>query len=548
MKRTKSTSLRTSSKAKLRARTKARLKPAPGGTGAKARQAAEAALERYTEVFQFAPIGYATLDRRGVIIEINHAGARLAGGERSRFIGIRFDVLVAPPSRIAFDRLLRAAETRNEPASCELDLREDLEQVPVHMTCAVLRRGEPRFMLAFEDISDRREKELALARSEQALREMNRRKDEFLAMLSHELRNPLSPIRTSIEVLRLAEPGSQPARASIDIIDRSTAHLTRLVDDLLDVSRITRGKIELRREPVELIALVERTLDDHRQALTAHRLIAETHFAEPRIWIRGDSARIVQVVSNVLGNAEKFTPSGGKIRITVERVDNFVTIRIKDTGVGIPPDIIAQLFEPFAQAPQSIDRNRGGLGLGLTMVKSLVELHGGRVSIRSAGLGKGTEVAITLPCNDAIAAPDPGEREHGHRRRVLIVEDMRDTALSLQNALQLKGHEVAVANTGKLGLELTLSFRPEVVLCDLGLPDIEGYAFAMHVRTHADVLPYLVALSGYARPEDVARAMAAGFDRHVAKPASLAELDRLLATAPEPRPREEPASKTLHSS
>ncbi len=270
-----------------------------------------------------------------------------------------------------------------------------------------------------------------------------------------------------------------------------------------------------------------RTIDDYRASLTKRRLLVETHFAEPRVWIEGDSARIVQVLSNLIGNAEKFTPSGGRIRIAVECADTSVSISVTDNGIGIAPEMVDQLYEPFAQGPQALDRHHGGLGLGLATVKAIVELHGGRVAVSSAGLGKGTEVVITLPARAAHAAPTIAGGEAGPRRRVLIVEDAHDTALSLQRALHLKGHEVAVAHTGKAGIELTLSFRPDVVLCDLGLPDIDGYAFAMHVRTHVGQLPYLIGLSGYARPEDVGRAKAGGFDRRVGKPGHLEELERL---------------------
>jgi PAS domain S-box-containing protein len=499
-----------------------------------ARQTMEAALERYTEVFDFAPIGYATVDLQGNIVEINHAGAELLGADRGQLIGKRFASFVASRSLAPFDLLLQTAISRITSANAELELRRGQQSFPARLTVAVLRRTTQTYMIAFEDISARKEKELELARTEAALRELNRRKDDFVAMLSHELRNPLSPIRTSVEVLRLAPAGSDPAMSAIDIIDRSSAHMSRLVDDLLDVSRITRGKIELQREPVELVALVKQILDDQRVTFDKRRfdVVAKLHDGE--VWVYADRARMIQVVTNLLANAEKFTPTGGRITVAVEHSGPSAIVRVQDNGVGIAPDLLSELFQPFAQAPQALDRNRGGLGLGLVMVKQLVDLHGGKVVIRSAGLGKGTEVLLSLPAQGVhVGVQGPNSRRVTPGRRVLIVEDMHDNARSLEQALALKGHSVKVAHDGWSGLAMLAEFRPDVVLCDIGLPDMDGYAFALRVREDRDHRGcYLVALTGYARSEDIARARAAGFDRHLAKPASLDDLDRLLATLP----------------
>jgi PAS domain S-box-containing protein len=499
-----------------------------------ARQTMESALERYTEVFDFAPIGYATLDLQGNVVEINHAGGELLGGERSTFIGKRFAMFVAARSLPAFDALLKTAIARTSSANSELDLRRDSEVFPARLTVSVLRKLVPTYMIAFEDISVRKLKELELARTEAALRELNRRKDDFVAMLSHELRNPLSPIRTSVEVLRLAPPGSEPAKSAIDIIDRSSTHMSRLVDDLLDVSRITRGKIELQREPVELVALVRQLVDDHRATFDKRRFTTTVKIDPSEVWVYADRARLIQVLTNLLANAEKFTPSGGRVTIALEHRNSATVISVRDNGVGIAPELLGELFQPFAQAPQALDRKRGGLGLGLVMVKQLIELHGGRVVIRSGGIGKGTEVALSLPAQAAQAEARPSTLSGPSQgRRVLIVEDLHDNARSLEQALALKGHVIKVAHDGWVGLRMMVEFKPEIVLCDIGLPDMDGYAFALRVREHVELRDtYLVALSGYARTEDVARARAAGFDRHLAKPASLDELERVLATLP----------------
>jgi two-component system CheB/CheR fusion protein len=510
-----------------------------------AQRLASAALEHYTELFDFAPIGYATLDTNGRIVELNHAGARLLGGERARFIGSQFAAYVSLEGLRRYEALVTSALTRPAPMNTELELRQGAMIISVRVTAGSLRNGEPRVLLAFDDISDRRAMEAAHVGTEQALRDINRRKDDFLAMLSHELRNPLSPIRTSVAVLRLVEPGSDAAVSAIDMIDRSTTHLIGLVDALLDVTRITRGTIELQRAPVELVALIAGTIDDRRDELSRRRLLVETHFGVPELWVSGDRMRLVQMLGNVLTNAEKFTPAGGKITVSLDRVNTSAVLRIKDTGVGIAPEVIADLFEPFSQGPQPLDRARGGLGLGLTMVKALVELHGGRIAVRSGGIGKGSEVVLTLAA-EALdhAAMAPTAATERRSRRVLIVEDMHDTAHSLQHVLQLKGHQVDVAYDGRSGLDKVDAFRPEIVLCDLGLPDLDGFAFAMNVRARTGPQPYLVALSGYARPEDVASAKAAGFDRHLAKPPQLEELAELLATV-QVRPAEPHEGNTL---
>ncbi|HEY5951428.1 MAG TPA: PAS domain-containing sensor histidine kinase, partial [Kofleriaceae bacterium] len=404
-----------------------------------ARQTTETALARYTEIFEFAPIGYALLSGKGEIREINHAGARLLGRERSKYVGTRFVTHVADADLAKFDRLLGTALVSAKSESCEIDLNGIKGPCPVRITASALHREHPVFVIAFEDISERKARELQLAESEEALRELNRRKDDFIAMLSHELRNPLSPIRTSVAVLQLAPPGSEPAMTAIDIIDRSAAHLTRLVDDLLDVTRITRGKIELQREQLELVSLVRRAVDDHANSLVQRRLQIEIRSAPPELWVDGDASRLLQVLSNVLANAQKFTPAGGRIMIDILAANDFGVVRVRDTGVGISPELLPHVFEPFMQAPQALDREGGGLGLGLAMVKSLVELHGGEVQVHSAGLGRGTEVEIRLPAHTAVPA---GARSQlatsaGPCKRVLVVEDKPDNAVSLQHALTI---------------------------------------------------------------------------------------------------------------
>ena len=379
----------------------------------------------------------------------------------------------------------------------------------------------------------------ALRESEAALREADRRKDEFLAILSHELRNPLAPVRAALSVLERAVPGSEQANRARTVIDRQIGQLTRLVDDLLDVTRITRGKIQLKREPIDLAALVRRTAEDHRGLFSSAGVDLHVEVADEPLWLLGDPQRLAQVVGNLLHNAAKFTDRGGRTIIAARRggpAEALVTVT--DTGIGIDPPAIPQLFEPFIQVEHSLDRARGGLGLGLALVKSLVDMHRGSVTARSEGPGRGTEFAIRLPLQAAPAQALAKAASPGHRsRRVLIVEDNADGAETLRMFLELVGHEVQLSADGTDGIEKSRQFRPEVVLCDIGLPGLSGYEVARLLRSDPTTSSlYLVALSGYALPEDVAKARAAGFDLHLAKPFSPEKLQETLA-ALDSRPR-----------
>jgi signal transduction histidine kinase/ActR/RegA family two-component response regulator len=496
-----------------------------------ARADTEAALARYTELFDFAPIGYAILSSDGVIREVNHAGARVLREPRSRIVGATFAAFVSASGYAAFHMFLLRAVHADAPASCEVELAA--RGVKVRLTATAVARAERTILLSFEDITERLAREEQLARTEQALREADRRKDEFLGMLSHELRNPLGPIRGSLYILDHVDPAGEQALNARAIIERQVSHLTRLVDDLFDVTRIARGKIELQRERVELAGLVRRTLDDHRASFEAVGIRIEARIGPGPFWLDADPARVIQIASNLLGNAERFTPRDGTVAVIIEARGRQVALRVRDTGVGIEPELLAGVFEPFAQAPQTLARSRGGLGLGLAMVKGLVELHGGTIQISSAGLGRGTEVVVSLPLADAPAqAVSAAEGAPAPRRRVLVIEDNVDAGAALGDALVLMGHEVQVTGLGTTGLDLARRLRPEVVICDLGLPGMDGYAVAAAFRADAALCEMcLIALSGYARPEDRQRAVAAGFDHHIAKPADLKRLDGLIAGA-----------------
>ncbi|MGI5862539.1 MAG: PAS domain S-box protein, partial [Myxococcales bacterium] len=379
------------------------------------------------------------------------------------------------------------------------------------------------------DITERKQ-------AEEALLEADRRKDEFLGMLSHELRNPLAPIRNSLYLLRQGLPPDPRSERALEIIDRQTGYLTRIIEDLLDVTRITRGKIALHRTRLDLAELVGRTVEDYRSIFEANGVELLTALPAEPLWASVDPTRFAQALGNLLQNSAKFTQRGGKTEVLLARDDQGrAVLEVSDTGIGIEPSVLARLFEPFSQARQPLDRARGGLGLGLALVKGLVELHGGEVRAYSAGPGQGARFVVKVPLEQAEAAaagPKPA-LEQPVERRVLVIEDNRDTADTIRDILELAGHRVEVAYSGPEGLARAREMRPDVVLCDIGLPGMDGYAIARAIRadpTLAGIL--LVAVTGYARPGDRRRAVESGFDRHITKPPSIEQLESVVAEAP----------------
>jgi signal transduction histidine kinase len=364
----------------------------------------------------------------------------------------------------------------------------------------------------------------------EALRESDRRKSEFLGVLSHELRNPLAPIRNSVFVLERSPPGSERATRAREVIRRQTEHLARLVDDLLDVTRISRGKIELRRVRVDLVEAVRRACEDLRAMFDERGIELAVRADAGPLWVDGDPTRLEQIVGNLLQNAAKFTPRGGHVTVAVSAEGRAAELRVRDDGAGIDPAFLERAFEPFAQGEQTLARSGGGLGLGLAVVMGLSVLHGGAARAHSAGRGHGTELVVTLPlaAADAAGADVPAPQVVGRGRRVLVVDDNRDAADSLAQLVSLLGHDVDVAYDGPTAIARARERRPDVVLCDLGLPGMTGYDVARALRDLHAAGVRLVAVSGYGQPEDVREAAEAGFDRHVAKPADPSVLEQLL--------------------
>ena len=367
------------------------------------------------------------------------------------------------------------------------------------------------------DVEERR-------RAEASLREGDRRKDEFIAMLAHELRNPLAPIRNAVKLLRDAGQ-ADPVRAwSRDVIERQMDQLTRLVDDLLDVSRITRGKIQLQIEPVDPWAVVAAAVETSRPRIDAKRHRLELRLPSRPVRLAGDSVRLTQVVSNLLNNAAKFQDEGGFISVRAGIEDGDAVIRVRDEGAGIAPEMIGEVFELFAQAERTMDRAEGGLGIGLSLVKNLVEMHGGRVGVKSAGRGRGSEFTVHLPVlatHDEVEGDEeerPTRPQLGAGMRVLVVDDNRDAADSLTMLLELRGFKAFVCHDGHAALALALELQPDVVVLDLGLPGVDGFEVCRRLREAGLTKTCIVAVTGFGQDEDRRRSHAAGFDAHMVKP------------------------------
>jgi PAS domain S-box-containing protein len=378
------------------------------------------------------------------------------------------------------------------------------------------------------DITERRQ-------AEDALRVANRQKDEFLAMLAHELRNPLAPIRNASEVLALRYAGDPQAAAPIAMLRRQCDHLARLLDDLLDVTRIAQGRIELQQESLEIGAVVGQAVETVAPLAHAKSQILRVERDEIGLYLSGDRTRLVQSLTNVLQNSVKFTPPGGEIVVGVHDAGPDVELVVRDNGVGIPAEILPRVFELFVQSERTPDRSQGGLGIGLSVVKRLVEMHGGAVAVASEGQGCGTTVTIRLPRIEPPAGHANHPRSAAPPRRVLVVDDSADAADSLAMLLQMEGHEVSTAYSAVAALEAAEKLQPDVAFIDIGLPQMDGYEVARRLRT-SDRCRFirLVALTGYGQPEDRAAARSAGFDHHLVKPADRDSVDAILAESQVP--------------
>lgn len=413
-------------------------------------------------------------------------------------------------------------------------------------------------LLLIDDISERKELERQLRARVDELDEASRRKDDFLNMLAHELRNPLHAISAATSVLDHEEQATNEQMRLRGVIHQQTRRLARLVDDLLEVSRLTRGVLQLRREPVDLVASVRQALSGVQGQTDGRRQPLMVNLPTEPVMIEGDELRLDQIVVNLVSNASKFSEAGSPVRITLRTVPDgdgpgWAELRVRDEGVGIPVEMLGKIFDPFVQIDQSLARSLGGLGIGLSLVKSLIDMHGGQVEAHSAGAGRGAEFIVRLPLRpdlippSLVTVPPKSSRGNGPKTglRILVVEDNEDSLELLQMWLGRMGHTVEGADDGLAGADKILSWRPDVALVDIGLPELDGYGVAERVRANPlGSGVFMVALTGYGRPEDRRRALAAGFDEHVVKPIDEATLRRVLHHAQRRRPQAEVAEPT----
>jgi signal transduction histidine kinase len=444
------------------------------------------------------------------------------------------DLLVASVKDAALLHLLRELGLRSY-MGVPLSVRGKVLGVVTFIAAESGRRYDAADLAVAEDLAHRAAVAIENARLYQEVREADRKKDEFLAVLGHELRNPLAPISNALYVLKQPGANGTMVAQAREMMERQVQHMVRLVDDLLDVSRIVRGKVELRKEPIELAAIVARAVETSQPLLEAEGHELTVALPPEPLRVSGDLVRLAQVVGNLLNNAARYTEPGGKIRVEGERVGDKAVLRVQDTGIGIAPEVLPRIWDMFVQADRRMKGAQGGLGIGLALVKGLVELHGGTVEARSQGPGKGSEFAVTLP----LLSPRKSEENHegvegwspaGTSRRVLVVDDNVDAAESLALLLRLGGHQTRVAHDGPSALKIAEAEPPEVAFLDIGMPVMDGYELARRFRSHPVLQNVvLVALTGWGQEEDRRRTKEAGFDGHEVKPVSPETIDRLLA-------------------
>ncbi|HEX6298827.1 MAG TPA: PAS domain S-box protein [Burkholderiales bacterium] len=474
------------------------------------------------------------LDTDGRVVSWNAGAERIKGYAAHEIIGKHFSVFYPegarrkkwPEQELAFAREHGRFEDEGPR------LRKDGTTFWANVVIAAVfeRDGTLRgFAKVTRDLTDRRRVE--------ALEDASRKTNEFLAMLAHELRNPLAPMANALKLLSRV-PTSDPTELWVrEVLERQTGQMSRLVDDLLDVSRVTRSAMVLDRKPLDARKSLRNALDAARQWIEEGRHRLTLAIADERLDVDGDEVRLNQVFLNLLHNAAKYTPQGGEIQVTARREGDEAVISVRDSGVGMAPELIESAFEIFKQGSQSLDRPHGGLGVGLTLVQRLVDLHGGSVQARSEGPGKGAEFTVRLPLRaepaiiDATGLSKEDGRRIGKPRRVLVVDDNQDAAHALRLLLQTDGHDVMVAADGAAGLALAREHRPDVVLLDIGLPTLNGYEIATRIRADPALKgTVLVAVTGYGQMHDRARASASGFDHHLVKPVEFRALQELLRT------------------
>ncbi|MGE0462051.1 MAG: ATP-binding protein [Vicinamibacterales bacterium] len=478
-------------------------------------------------------------NRDGIIQTWNAAAERMFGITAAEAVGRHISIII-PTDRLSEEQTIMSKLLAGERIENFETVRRrgDGRTISVSLTISPIKDDTGRIVAASKiarDISARHE---AAARERELMTELeraNRRKDEFLATLSHELRTPLAAIRNAEAVLNAAMGDPALAGPALATMSRQIAQMTRLLDDLLDVSRITHDSLQLRQSRVDLAAILDHAVDTVRPMFDQGRLHLSVEVPDQPVYVLADSARLAQVFGNLLTNAAKYTPEGGRVVVAAERDGDDVTVTVTDTGIGIPLEMLDRVFELFAQLEEPREREQRGLGIGLSLVKRLVEMHGGTVTAHSDGPGTGSRFVVRLPVLPGEAVtPQPLESVGGEvspvSRRVLVVDDEPDSALTLAMLLQLRGHQAEVAHDGAEALAQAVAFEPDVVLLDIGLPGMDGYDVCRHLRERPRGRSmFIVALTGWGQEEDRRRTREAGFDLHLVKPVDPEELLRVLA-------------------
>jgi len=484
--------------------------------------------------------GICEVDLEGRILQINDRYCQIVGRTREELLSMRMQELTHPEDLPRNIPLFKRTVATGEPFEIEKRyVRPDASIVWVNNTVSLIRvpgeHASSSMLAVCIDVTKRK-------RAEEALRDADRRKDEFLAMLAHELRNPMAPIRAAADLLETRDLPPEQRRRTSQIIARQVKHMTGLVDDLLDVSRVTRGLVELQKTRLDIKQVIADAIEQTRPLIEAkrHRLVVE--LACDAAQVLGDHKRLVQVLSNLLNNAAKYTPAGGRVAVTMGATDGQVVLEVADNGIGIALALQERIFDLFTQADRSADRSQGGLGIGLALVRSLVELHGGSVACRSEGEGQGSRFIVTLPRAAVKDAPALVEDEGqvtapSIRRRILVVDDNVDAAQMLGMCLEAAGHEVMIEYAPLPALERARLVQPEICILDIGLPEVDGNELARRLRAQPETSgATLIALTGYGQEQDRRNAIAAGFDHHLVKPVAAPELLALVAQARRERP------------
>ena len=511
------------------------------------RKEAEEAAGRLAAIVESAEDAIVSKTLDGVITSWNHAAETIFGYTAAEAVGRPIAIIIPPDRREEEDGILRRLRTGETIRHFETErITKDGRRLPVSLTVSPIRNAAGKIIGASKigrDVSERHRTRMRLEellRRERSAREeadaarreaerTNRAKDEFMAMLAHELRNPLSVVANAVTILESGAGAAHDSRAR-RMIRKQTVHLTRLLDDLLDVARITSGRIELEEETLDLRSVIETSVESQRHHVDGKRQRLDVSLPGRPVPVVGDPVRLQQVVGNLLNNASRYTPAGGSIGVTLAVESGEAVLRVRDDGRGIAPEDLGSIFELFKQANPTLARTEGGLGIGLTLVQRVVRLHGGRVDARSEGLGRGAELVVTLPLAAGIPEadarretppPPPG-------RRILVIEDHEDGREMLVETLRLHGHEVVAAATGQEGIEAAGRHAPEVVLVDIGLPDVDGYEVGRRIRKSLGAGVRLIAVTGYGQPRDRSRSDEAGFDAHLVKPVAPATLAEAL--------------------